>query len=171
MSCLLLQSKMILTSILSRFVDRDMLMRYRGGGVGHKSTRAATDKFIQDRDELDLPDYVAPTGDGENVFEDGGAEKEVGDTAMQLDDDSDNDSVEENLVGAGYNLEEEDKSIEDDEDHNDAAFEEEFDYGYELDYEGAASDKEGQDAEELDDVLGSEDSREDDEDDDEYADL
>ncbi|KAF9470573.1 hypothetical protein BDN70DRAFT_821197, partial [Pholiota conissans] len=35
------------------FVDRDMLMRYRGGGVGHKSTRTATDAFLQDRDELD----------------------------------------------------------------------------------------------------------------------
>ena len=28
-------------------------MRFRGGGVGHKSTRGATDFFKQDRDRLD----------------------------------------------------------------------------------------------------------------------
>ena len=28
-----------------RFVDRDMMMRFRGGGVGHKSTREVTDHF------------------------------------------------------------------------------------------------------------------------------
>ena len=30
-------------------------MRYRGGGVGHSSTREATNKFLHDRDRLDLP--------------------------------------------------------------------------------------------------------------------
>jgi hypothetical protein len=39
--------------ILPRFADRDLMMRFRGGGVGHKSTRAATDFFKQDRDRLD----------------------------------------------------------------------------------------------------------------------
>ena len=29
-------------------------MRFRGGGVGHKSTREATDCFKNDRDKLDL---------------------------------------------------------------------------------------------------------------------
>ena len=29
-------------------------MRFRGGGVGHKSTREATDQFLQDRDHLDV---------------------------------------------------------------------------------------------------------------------
>ena len=37
----------------SRFADRDHMMRFRGGGVGHKSTREATDFFKQDRDPLD----------------------------------------------------------------------------------------------------------------------
>ena len=36
------------------FVDRDMAMRFRGGGVGHTSTRAATNTFLSDRDFLDL---------------------------------------------------------------------------------------------------------------------
>jgi len=29
-------------------------MRFRGGGVGHKSTREATDSFKKDRDQLDI---------------------------------------------------------------------------------------------------------------------
>jgi hypothetical protein len=29
------------------------MMRFRGGGVGHKSTRGATDFFKNDRDRLD----------------------------------------------------------------------------------------------------------------------
>jgi hypothetical protein len=29
-------------------------MRFRGGGVGHKSTREATDFFKQDRDQMDI---------------------------------------------------------------------------------------------------------------------
>jgi hypothetical protein len=32
-----------------------MMMRYRGGGVGHKSTRNATNTFLKDRDPLDYP--------------------------------------------------------------------------------------------------------------------
>jgi hypothetical protein len=36
-----------------RFADRDLLMRFRGGGVGHMSTREATDSFKKDRDRLD----------------------------------------------------------------------------------------------------------------------
>jgi hypothetical protein len=31
-----------------------MMMRFRGGGVGHMSTRAATDTFKIDRDDLDI---------------------------------------------------------------------------------------------------------------------
>ena len=31
-----------------------MAMRFRGGGVGHKSTRKATDCFLSDRDRRDL---------------------------------------------------------------------------------------------------------------------
>ena len=33
----------------SRFVDRDMFMRFRGGGVGHASTRDATIPLLSDR--------------------------------------------------------------------------------------------------------------------------
>lgn len=35
-------------------VDRGMLMRYRGGAIGHASTAAATSRFLRDRDTLDV---------------------------------------------------------------------------------------------------------------------
>ena len=38
----------------NRFADRDLMMHFRGGGVGHKSTRAATDFFKSDHDHLDV---------------------------------------------------------------------------------------------------------------------
>ncbi|KAG6824136.1 hypothetical protein H0H92_007879 [Tricholoma furcatifolium] len=34
---------------IGMFVDHDMIMRFRGGGVGHKSTREATNIFLSDR--------------------------------------------------------------------------------------------------------------------------
>ena len=43
----------LLLTRFNRFVDRDMMMRFRGGGVGHKSTREATNCFLPDRDALD----------------------------------------------------------------------------------------------------------------------
>ena len=43
-------------------------MRFRGGGVGHKSTREATDFFKRDRDPLDVP-RQANTNDEENTEE------------------------------------------------------------------------------------------------------
>ncbi|KAJ3526412.1 hypothetical protein NMY22_g10174 [Coprinellus aureogranulatus] len=38
---------------LNIFADRDMFMRYRGGGAGHEAIRAAVDRFLPDRDEVD----------------------------------------------------------------------------------------------------------------------
>jgi hypothetical protein len=46
-------SNLLKTYLVYRFADRDMVMRFRGGGVGHKSTRSATDFFKNDRDSLD----------------------------------------------------------------------------------------------------------------------
>ena len=43
-----------------------MLMRFRGGGVGHRSTRAATNIFTQDCDDLDKTrDFSSAAGDEE----------------------------------------------------------------------------------------------------------
>ncbi|KAK2459860.1 hypothetical protein APHAL10511_008124 [Amanita phalloides] len=49
------------------FVDRDMVLRYFGGGVGHASTRNATNHFLTDRCQEELEDVDHTT---ENVQED-----------------------------------------------------------------------------------------------------
>jgi hypothetical protein len=36
------------------------MMRFRGGGVGHKSTREASNFFKKDRDRLDMPGLTEP---------------------------------------------------------------------------------------------------------------
>ena len=48
-----------------RFADRDLMMRFRGGGVGHtgKSTRQATDFFKKDRHILDVQTSFEQTSD------------------------------------------------------------------------------------------------------------
>jgi hypothetical protein len=66
--------------IFNRFSDRDLMMRFRGGGVGHKSTREATDFFKKDRDHLDTQDkadenqvgYVSEEENAEDEEEDYG---------------------------------------------------------------------------------------------------
>ena len=40
------------------FVDRDMFMRYRGGGVGHRVTREAMRCLLNDRDVLDKQPFT-----------------------------------------------------------------------------------------------------------------
>ena len=51
--------------VSTRFVDRDMLMRFRGGGVGHKSTCNATNHFLGDRFSGDLVHVSDGDIDGE----------------------------------------------------------------------------------------------------------
>ena len=46
-------------------------MRFRGGGVGHKSTQEATDFFKKDRDQMDIA-----TVDGNVVAEEAGDDDE-----------------------------------------------------------------------------------------------
>ncbi|KAG6849498.1 hypothetical protein C0991_011473, partial [Blastosporella zonata] len=45
------------------FVDRDMIMQFRSGGVGHKSLRDATNAFISDRHPSDQCHDRATTPD------------------------------------------------------------------------------------------------------------
>ena len=54
-----------------------MMMRFRGGGVGHKSTRSATDLFKTDRHRLDVNDAMQvdeeqPEQEGPNAMEQDG---------------------------------------------------------------------------------------------------
>jgi hypothetical protein len=64
-----------------RFVDRDMMMRFHGGGVGHKSTREVTDQFLDDRDPMD-------TGSGQQEL----GEDETEKLGLILEDDNDDNS-------------------------------------------------------------------------------
>ncbi|KDR80175.1 hypothetical protein GALMADRAFT_62788 [Galerina marginata CBS 339.88] len=111
---------------VNKFVDRDMAMRYRGGGVGHKSTREATDFFKTDRDPLDIKrrgrkqpsgDEIdegdSDEGDGDegegDTDEDDEDEMEYGSEEEENDDDDDDDEAEEE----GDDNEERDGPIED----------------------------------------------------------
>ncbi|KXN87761.1 hypothetical protein AN958_08173 [Leucoagaricus sp. SymC.cos] len=76
------------------FVDRDMLMRYRGGGVGHKSTRNAVDTFLDDIDPWDLMSWEDMPNDPrvesskENSEEDETADQPVDDDTVLVDDEN-----------------------------------------------------------------------------------
>ena len=63
-----------LTDAAIRFVDRDMFMRFRGGGIGHKPTREATDHFLKDRhpteEEITSVDEGYPANDDQIGYED-----------------------------------------------------------------------------------------------------
>jgi len=85
-----------------RFSDRDLVMRFRGGGVGHKSTRDATDFFKADRDPLDLK----PSTPVSSELED---ELEMKEAIRNSDGDMGIDSVEE------LNSEESESDRDDDE--------------------------------------------------------
>lgn len=67
-------------------------MRFRGGGVGHKSTREATDFFKRDRDPLDVP-RQANTNDEENTEE-----------WEEIEDDADEDPGSDEDVEDDYGL-------------------------------------------------------------------
>ena len=121
-----------------RFVDRDMVMRYRGGGIGHKSTRRATDFFKNDRHPLDIEH---PNGSDNDDDNDDNAERNNIEDASHLDpshlhedesDDYDSEGEQsqhsedgQNEVGAGDSEQEQDW-----EEYNDEEEEEEERLGY-----------------------------------------
>jgi len=95
-------------------------MRYRGGGVGHSNTQAATDFFKRDRhpqdqncsqpqDEMDVNDVDRPQGDDDGVDQDEGLR-------ISRDPGGDMDEQDEDQ---GSNEEESDKDNEEDEDEDD----------------------------------------------------
>lgn len=79
-------------------------MRYRGGGVGHKSTRNATNIFLKDRDPLDYPasqpnplsyeeDSNLPTG--KNDIDEGILELSDDEEALEAENELDEEEIEE----------------------------------------------------------------------------
>ena len=83
-------------------------MRYRGGGVGHASTRDATNLFLSDRDSEELKDIhvvddIPETATKSNDQDDGEADEfdygysnEVDDDDAASDEEGDNASDKEN---------------------------------------------------------------------------
>ena len=135
-----------------------MFMRYRGGGVGHSSTREATNKFLLDRDRLDMSDVgegvkeeednIGGLDDGEHRTEDGRSPKDNEDAGGD-----DNDKDDEGHVSGGDNVEV-DGAVEDWE----IGFEgdEADDYGYGRPVEEDSDDNEAE-LDLADDALGPED--------------
>ncbi|KAJ3494201.1 hypothetical protein NLJ89_g10856 [Agrocybe chaxingu] len=86
---------------VSIFSDRDLMMRFRGGGVGHNSTRHATDFFKKDWDRLDLM-----CGDGEaadeDEDEDEDEEEEEEEVEVEVDNDEDGEEERRNREDYGY---------------------------------------------------------------------
>ena len=99
------------------FVDRDMAMRFRGGGVGHKSTRVATDSFLTDRDRLDC--QVGTMGNEAEDNDDGCSDGEGQPANDTIDDDKrmDEDGDEDVIHVDHWN--DEDDWEEDNEDEED----------------------------------------------------
>lgn len=107
-------------------------MRFRGGGVGHMSTRSATDIFKFDRDILDMESRQAQQQQHAppNV--------EEGDNDLDIYMDTDSEGSE-----AGDNLKDDEAS---------ASESELVDYGYELDEDDLEEEEEDMDVREEDDT-------------------
>lgn len=103
------------------------MMRFRGGGVGHKSTRESTAVFLEDRDPLD----EITRDDSEEDFEDlesginQGAQLSAGSASTtaqnQAIGDEDEDDIESEMDEYGYGGldEEEEATDEEDEEQGD----------------------------------------------------
>jgi hypothetical protein len=99
--------------LFTRFTDRDLMMRFRGGGVGHKSTRQATNFFKKDRHTLDIQNSLERTSDIVEELEEMNDLEES--EKMEMLSESDvADSDEENDYG--YQLGEDQSDSEEDED-------------------------------------------------------
>jgi hypothetical protein len=90
-------------------------MQFRGGGVGHKSTREATNYFLADRDLLDIPTLVPEEEPGD-----------AGDNEIERCDGANDD---EDIGGSGSGSEEIEDEGEDG-DHVWVDIDEEEDFGY-----------------------------------------
>jgi hypothetical protein len=104
-----------------------MIMRFRGGGVGHTSTRAATNVFKTDRDDLDMKSRqleghqehsARPVAEPYNV-EERDDEEDITttivaeDSEADIDEDSEGELSESEVFDYGYQSE--DESGEEDE--------------------------------------------------------
>ena len=92
----------MLSSPFHRFVDRDMFMRFRGGGVGHKATREHTEHMSQEADTT-IPDKNEDKFEEyeflDNEEEDDEYESSSSSESDIGEGDSDHDEVEDDFDG------------------------------------------------------------------------
>jgi len=116
----------IITHHFSRFVDRDMLMQFRGGGVGHKATHEHTETMSQETNAIDPEeneddaDFVQQVGEVVQSSEE--EESDLGEeNSDEEDQDEEDESEEDNFDGEdesegdNFDGEDEDEPWEDDE--------------------------------------------------------
>ncbi|KAF9537290.1 hypothetical protein CPC08DRAFT_771329 [Agrocybe pediades] len=113
-----------------------MFMRFRGGGVGHKSTRDAVDVFLRDRDQEDLDRRARRLGSDAAQSEDNAKpeesaalseDEELEVTIEELLKDLDEAQLIDEMMDYGYELDEDHESLEgsgDEESDNDDGWEE-----------------------------------------------
>ena len=123
-----------------------MMMRFRGGGVGHTSMRAATDAFKTDRDDLDRQSRQA-RNEASNVEE----EEEIGDEEMNGNESVRPSNIDIERIIEGANAED---KVEIDEE-GELLESELIDYGYEPEIESDEDEEEPEEEEDRD--VGEED--------------
>jgi hypothetical protein len=78
-----------------------MFMRFRGGGVGHKSTNEATRCAYEDRDVMDTADYEPDDSDDEEaVFEGDQTSDEDDGNPSDLESESESDGSDDTDIVA-----------------------------------------------------------------------
>ena len=157
-----------------------MVMCFCGGGVGHTSTRATTNKFLQDCNHLDLNDGLKLQGDndkyecsidkevdGDSSGSGGNGDRDLRDSEEEegenvgvqchsIDKDDGNGSGDGNGDLMGSKVEGGNGDIEDDEEDSGSADEEEdYGYGYFIDDKDVNNDEAQEDF--ANDALGPED--------------
>ncbi|KAF9235589.1 hypothetical protein BU15DRAFT_64686 [Melanogaster broomeanus] len=85
---------------VNMFIDRDMIMRYRGGGVGHRSTREATCVLLHDQDVLDTLAWTTAALSGEDDGEE--SIPMDGDRRGRDEFEADEEALEEEVEEFGY---------------------------------------------------------------------
>lgn len=97
---------------VNMFVDRDMFMRYRGGGVGHKSTCEATRCLFNDREKLDRQTFTFEHD--RELFEEENEDDTPMDDSSSMEEESSEESVQDVSETEGVDAGDDDQLIGDD---------------------------------------------------------
>ncbi|KAF8887132.1 hypothetical protein BD779DRAFT_1611603 [Infundibulicybe gibba] len=113
------------------FADRDMVMRFRGGGVGHKSCREATDRFLDDRHESESARNKGKhraTGAGNTDQGEDAGEDDVDDSTPETQGAAEDSVIE--ATDRGVHDGEDEVNENEDEENEDNWFDEQDEFGY-----------------------------------------